>query len=228
MPSSTEKLPAGAYNPPMPEAFPVVQGPVAVFTRAKDESVIRRRIRYQREADVSWTERVVSQPGCEGLYGCIQCGTCSASCPLAIYMDFTPRRIIQLVREGFHHDVLRSQTIWLCASCYACAVHCPQDIHITDVMYTLKREAIAANVAPKRFPIPVLAGVFYDMVRKHGRTSEFWVVLRLLLRTNPLGFFSMARTGIALLRTRRLSFVQDRIKARGELQALLPPAEEVH
>jgi len=74
----------------------------------------------------------------------------------------------------------------------------------------------------------VLAGVFYDMVRKHGRTSEFWVVLRLLLRTNPLGFFSMARTGIALLRTRRLSFVQDRIKARGELQALLPPAEEVH
>ena len=228
MPSSPDAIPPRAYNPPMPEAFPVAQGPVAVFTRAKDESLIRRRIRYQREADVSWTDRIVSQPGCEGLYGCIQCGTCSASCPLAIYMDFTPRRIIQLVREGFHHDVLRSQTIWLCASCYACAVHCPQDIHITDVMYTLKREAIAANVAPKRFPIPVLAGVFYDMVRKHGRTSEFWVVLRLLLRTNPLGFFSMARTGIALLRTRRLSFVQDRIKARGELQALLPPAEEVH
>jgi quinone-modifying oxidoreductase subunit QmoC len=227
MPSSTEKLPAGAYNPPMPEAFPAVQGPVAVFTRAEDESVIRRRIRYQREADVSWTDRIVSQPGCEGLYGCIQCGTCSASCPLAIYMDFTPRRIIQLVREGFHHDVLRSQTIWLCASCYACAVHCPQGIHITDVMYTLKREAIAANVAPKRFPIPVLAGTFYDMVRKRGRSSEFWIVLRMTLRTSPLALFSMTRTGLALLRTRRLSLALHRVKGTRELQAMLPPAEEV-
>ena len=60
-----------------------------------------------------------------------------------------PRRIIQLVREGFRHDALRSQTIWLCASCYACAVHCPQDIHITDVMYTLKREAIAREAVAR-------------------------------------------------------------------------------
>ena len=228
MPSSPDPIPSGAYNPPMPEAFPAVHGAVAVFTKAKDESVIRRRIRYQREADVAWTERIVAQPGCEGLYGCIQCGTCSASCPLSIYMDFTPRRVIQLVREGFRHDALRSQTIWLCASCYACAVHCPQDIHITDVMYTLKREAIAEKVAPKHFPIPVLANVFYDMVRKHGRTSEFWVVLRLMLRTHPLGLLGMARTGIAMIRTGRLSLTIERVKAQRELQSMLPPAEEVH
>ncbi len=31
---------------------------------------------------------------------CIQCGTCSGTCPLSLYMDFTPRRIIALVRTG--------------------------------------------------------------------------------------------------------------------------------
>lgn len=227
MPDSTDTTQTPAPNPTTPDAFPVAQNPVAVFTRAKDESMIRRRIRYQREADVGWMQRIVAKPGCEELYACIQCGTCSATCPLSIYMDFTPRRVIQLVREGFRQDALRSQTIWLCASCYACSVLCPQGIHITDVMYTLKRKAIAEKLAPKRFPIPVLAGVFYNMVRNHGRTSEFWIVLRLMLRTNPLGLLSMARTGIALLRTGRLSLRQERVKAIHELQALLPPTEEV-
>ncbi len=227
MSSSTDTNLTHGPNPTTPEAFPVAQGPVAIFTKAKDESLIRRRIRYQREADVGWMQRLVAQPGCEGLYACIQCGTCSATCPLSIYMDFTPRRVIQLVREGFRNDALRSQTIWLCASCYACAVHCPQNIHITDVMYTLKREAIAEKLAPKRFPIPVLAGVFYNMVRNHGRTSEFWIVLRLMLRTNPLGLLSMAKTGLALLRTGRMTLTQERVKARHELRAMLPPTEEV-
>ncbi len=180
-----------------------------------------RLLRYQREADNEWTRRVASRPGCEGLYSCLQCGTCSATCPLSIYMDYTPRRIIQLVREGFHDDALRSQTIWLCASCYACAVHCPQNIHITDVMYTLKREAIQSNRSPKHFPIPVLAREFYDMVARRGRSSEFWLVMRLMLKTTPLGLFKMAGSGLALLRTGRLSLKSERIRGVAELQSAL-------
>ncbi len=75
-----------------------------------------------------------------------------APVPLSIYMDFTPRRIMTLVREGFRKEALSSQTIWLCASCYSCAVHCPQDIHITDVMYSLKREAIKDKLVSEAFP----------------------------------------------------------------------------
>jgi len=224
--SNASKPPAGNHAS-LPEAFVPLQTPVPAFARAKDGHRLRWRIRFQREADLVWTRDIVSRPGCEHLYNCIQCGTCSATCPLSIYMDFTPRRIIQLLREGFKDDVLRSQTIWLCASCYACAAYCPQDIHITDVMYTLKREAIKANLAPKRFPIPVLAREFYKMIRARGRSSEFWLVLRMMLRTNPLALFGMARTGIALMRTGRLSLKSERIKGTAELQALLPPSEEV-
>lgn len=175
-------------------------------------------MKYQREADPEWPHRIRKLPGCERLFSCIQCGTCSGACPLSIYMDYTPRRIINLVREGFRKEALSSETIWLCASCYACAAHCPQQIHLTDVMYSLKREAMKHELYPKRFPIPVLARIFYQMVRSRGRSSEMWLVLRLAWRTNPLMLLGMARTGWQLLRTGRMSFRQERIQRLHEIQ----------
>jgi heterodisulfide reductase subunit C len=142
-------------------------------------------------------------------------------------MDFAPRRIIALVREGFREDALSSQTIWLCASCYSCAVHCPRQIHITDVMYSLKREAIRDMMYPRRFPIAVLAQEFYRMVRRRGRSSEFWVVLRLALRTNPFMLFGMIRTAWNLLRTGRLALPHDRDRIQGiaDLDRYIVPRE---
>ncbi|MDW8105537.1 MAG: heterodisulfide reductase, partial [Armatimonadota bacterium] len=121
----------------------------------------------------------------------------------------------------------RSKTIWLCASCYACAVECPQNISITDVMYRLKREAIASGIYPKRFPIPVLAREFYEMVRRRGRNSEFWVVFWMAMRTNPLVLLSMARTGWELWRTGRMSLRLRGIQRRGDLQYLPAASKEV-
>jgi len=169
-------------------------------------------LRLQREADPAWARRLSERPGGEGLFSCLQCGTCSGACPLSIYMDLGPRRIIALAREGFRNDVLQSKTIWLCASCYSCTVHCPRQIHIADVMYSLKREAIEQRLYPKRFPPPVLAQEFYKMVRQRGRNSEFWLVLRLAFRSHPLMLLGMLRTGWDLLRTGRLSLRRERIR----------------
>ena len=181
-------------------------------------SEMRRKMKFQREADLQWAQQVAERPGCEELFSCLQCGTCSGTCPLAIYMDFGPRKIISLVREGFREEALSSQTIWLCASCYSCAVHCPRQIHITDVMYSLKREAIQQKLYPKRFPIPVLAQEFYKMVRRYGRSSEFWLVLRMALRTNPLQLLTMAGSGWQLMRTGRLRLGQDKIENVKDMQ----------
>jgi heterodisulfide reductase subunit C len=178
---------------------------------------IQRQMKYQREAHPEWAHQIAKLPGCEHLFSCIQCGTCSGTCPLSIYMDYTPRRIINLVREGFRDDALASQTIWLCASCYSCAVRCPQDIHITDVMYSLKREAIKRRLFPKRFPIPVLAREFHRMVSTRGRSSEMWLVMRMALRSNPMILLSMMGTGWNLFRTGRMPLRLEKIQHRHEL-----------
>ena len=186
---------------------------------------MQRELKLQREADLEWARQVSQRPGCEGLFSCLQCGACSGTCPLSIYMDFSPRRIVALVREGFRKDALSSKTIWLCASCYSCAVHCPRQIHIADVMYGLKREAIQDRLYPARFPIPVLAQEFYKMVRRRGRNSEFWLVLRMALRSNPLILLGMVRTGWNLARTGRRSLRRERIRDIASLPQEIAPRE---
>ena len=82
-------------------------------------------------------------------YPCIQCGMCGGSCPLGHAMDYTPRRIIHLAREGLLDIVLRSTTPWLCVSCYMCTARCPGDLKITDVLFPALRDAaLAAGVQP--------------------------------------------------------------------------------
>jgi quinone-modifying oxidoreductase subunit QmoC len=189
---------------------------------------MERKIKHQIDADPEWARQVSERPGCETIFSCMQCGTCSGTCPLSIYMDLTPRRIIALIREGFRTDALKSQTIWLCSSCYSCAVHCPQNVNITDIMYSLKREAIRSNLYTRHFPIPILSQEFYKMVLKNGRNAEFWLVFRMALRSNPFVLFGMIKTGWRLFRSGRLSLFHEKIKGVQELQRALGSIEREH
>jgi heterodisulfide reductase subunit C len=182
---------------------------------------IERKIRYQRDLDHSFTQEMRSTPGGEQFVNCIQCGTCSATCPLSIYMDYTPRRIVAMTRAGLKKDVLSSFTIWLCASCYACSVECPKEIKITDLMYALKRRAIEHESYPKRFGIPILAQAFFRIVRKHGRNNEGKAMVQLFLRTNPFTAFKKARLGLNLISKGRLSMRGESIRRKKELKILL-------
>jgi len=180
-----------------------------------------RRIKFESELDLEFGERIADKAYGQRLLSCIQCGTCSATCPLAHYMDYTPRKIIAMTREGFKEEVLNSLTIWLCASCYSCTVQCPRQIHITDVMYTLKREAILMGFYPRRLPIPVLAREFYKRVLKDGRNTESWLLISLYLRTNPFKMLRESVLGFKLFVRGRLTIGKERVKGRDQLHSIL-------
>jgi heterodisulfide reductase subunit C len=182
--------------------------------------------RYAEDVNPAFPAEIMAKPGGEALRDCIQCGTCSGACPMSVHMDLTPRRVIALTRAGLERDVLQSATPWLCASCYECQVRCPRDIKVTDVMYALKRRAIEKGMYPKRFPIPVLAKAFYNMVAAHGRNSESRVLIELALRTNPLSLVKMAPIGLKLLRTGRMALGQDQTKNPKEIKSILDAMEE--
>lgn len=65
---------------------------------------------------------------------CMQCGTCSASCPNTSQMDLMPRAVMHLAQIGRMDRVLESRTIWTCSSCLQCTVRCPRDIDLARVM----------------------------------------------------------------------------------------------
>lgn len=182
---------------------------------------ISRKIKYESELDKNFKEKIAGLAHGEQLYGCIQCGTCSATCPVSHYMDYTPRKIIQMIREGFRNEVLSSATVWMCASCYSCTAECPKGIKITDVMYALKREAITSGRYPKHFPTPVLATNFFSQVLNNGRNSEGPLLMKMYLKTNPMAIFKNMMLGFKLWKTGRLSLKTEKIKNKKDLMTLL-------
>jgi heterodisulfide reductase subunit D len=82
----------------------------------------------------------------EQLRRCIQCGTCSATCPTAYAMDYSPRQVWRMVQLGLRDEVLKSQTFWLCTTCKACQVRCPRGIDLMDAMISLKEIAFGQDV----------------------------------------------------------------------------------
>lgn len=186
---------------------------------------IKRTIKYEADRVRGFAGEIMSVSGCEQLQSCIQCGTCSGTCPLSIYMDFSPRQVMALVRADFKNEVLRSKTVWLCASCYACTVECPRQIRITDIMYALKQRAIQEGIYPRHFPIPILAKEFSQMVRSKGRITETLLVMRLFLKANWRAVLSSWRLGLGLIRTGRFVIRHERIERRVELADMLAAAE---
>lgn len=188
---------------------------------------IQEKVKFEEELDPTFLDEVKEKSSSEEIDRCIQCGTCSSSCPMASYMDYSPRKIIAMVKYGFKDEVLRSFTPWLCASCYSCQVRCPSNITITDIMYTLKRKAIEANVYPSKFPIPALAQEMHKIIAKNGRNSELWLVLNMYLRLkNPFGPLKMASTGLNLMKTGRMSLKKEKIKNKKQLHSLLKAVTE--
>jgi len=87
------------------------------------------------------------EPEWEKLLTCMQCGTCSASCPTADLMDFSPRQLWELVRLGLRDVVMNSRTFWLCTQCYACSARCPRGIMTSATMRRLREWAVANGYA---------------------------------------------------------------------------------
>lgn len=157
---------------------------------------------------------------------CIQCGTCGGSCPSSAEMDHTPRHLFAMIRAGMREEVLRSNTQWICVSCYNCVVRCPQEVHITDVMYTLKGMAIRAKLF-RDSTAPDFSQTFIDMVERHGRSYEFGLASRHYLKHFPLRLPSMAPMGLGMLRKKRMVMTPKTIHGIAQLQAILQRAKEV-
>jgi heterodisulfide reductase subunit C len=187
---------------------------------------LKQTIRFEAERDPAFADEIIEKSGCDRLRHCIQCGTCSGACPLSIYMEHTPRQIIAMTRDGFKKEVLKSNSIWLCASCYACRVECPKKIKVTDIMYALKRTAIQEGIFPDRFPLPVLAKEFFKMVRNNGRINESLLGAFFFARTNPLKLPTMSGMGWNLLRTGRFSIKPECVNNIEDVRKLIDSVSE--
>lgn len=174
--------------------------------------------------DHAFAETVAPDRG--KLFTCIQCGTCTASCPTAYAMDYSPRLLLRMIQLGLYDEVLKSKTFWLCTTCYSCTVRCPRGISITETFQTLKRMSVAKGVE-KKADSARFYETFMDVVRKTGRMHETLTMAQWMLKTNPFRAFSFASLGLALLSKGKMGLIPHRIRGVDQVEAMFRKAEEI-
>lgn len=147
---------------------------------------------------------------------CMQCGTCSASCPTAHLMDNSIRKLIKLVLEGKKEEALRSRSIWLCTSCQLCTVRCPRGIHPKAVVGALReiceREGRKSNDQ-------AYEDLFLQQIRDCGRVSETQLSGEYLL-ANPMSAVQAMELGLELAPRGKISIEKERVKRPGEVKKI--------
>ena len=185
-------------------------------------------------------DEICSLPGGKCVRWCMQCGMCSASCPNVSQMDYSPRKIIALIRAGRRYDVLTSNTMWICASCYLCTVRCPKDVKITELMHSLERLAGRHNLRNEGVSTPAMYKAFVNSIKNNGRVFELGMMIRFYLSTlltksylwavlrrkaNPFDIIGMLPLALKLLSHRRMSIKPKKIKGVEQLKAILEKAQ---
>jgi heterodisulfide reductase subunit C/quinone-modifying oxidoreductase subunit QmoC len=187
---------------------------------------VQQTVLYEQAMDPRFLDEVYGIPGGEKIKDCIQCGTCSGSCPVSWAMEETPRQVFAMIRAGMREQVLDTLTIWTCASCYQCASRCPQQIKITDIMYMLKRMAIREKRQRSKHA-RALSECFVEIVNKYGRNHETALMTKFVLATNPLGALSAAPIGWSLFARGRLPLSGQRVRDIEGLRKIVRKAQEL-
>ena len=182
-----------------------------------------------RKRPDTFVDEISAIPGGEGIRLCIQCGTCTASCPHADKMDHTPSQLIAMARAGMREEVLSSNAMWHCLSCYLCTVRCPRGIKLTDLMHALESLAVREGLSHGRTLTPAMYRSFNDFVYSLGSLPEFGFMAWFYMLTNPLRALKMIPVALNLLRHGRLSIKARRLTANGtkQLRAILDKAESL-
>ena len=81
----------------------------------------------------------------QNVHLCMQCGTCSASCPMVEHMQFTPRKVMHYLQFGLDEGMEDVNSCKVCASCHSCTVRCPRGIDIARVMEALRQIILRKN-----------------------------------------------------------------------------------
>ncbi len=119
----------------------------------------------------------------EDLSRCIQCGKCTAGCPIAPDMDVMPNQVIRYLQLNNGEKALSASAIWICASCTTCSVRCPEGIDVARVMNQSRKLCIERGYRPKEQQVHLFNRLFVDSIKRSGRVHELGLMIRYNLLT---------------------------------------------
>jgi heterodisulfide reductase subunit D len=108
----------------------------------------------------------------EKLATCLQCGTCSSSCPTYFAMDIPPRKLWRMVSLGMRDQIAQSSTFWLCTACNSCTVRCPRGIPVADCMRQVREWINRSKAAETPRALHLLGDMIVSSHNMAGEDNE--------------------------------------------------------
>jgi heterodisulfide reductase subunit C2 len=150
----------------------------------------------------AFLHQIIQKSG-QNLLECLQCGKCTAGCPIASETVPGPRQLIATILIGRKESALKDPTWLYCVSCGTCATRCPVEINMYAVSTALCEMAEKEKIAPPVPEIHLFEELFLKSVRKNGRVQELRTVAEYNLRT--LQPFKDLSQGMTLMRKGAIS-----------------------
>jgi len=95
-------------------------------------------------------------------YLCVECGKCTASCPVArCDPGFSPRSTVEESLEGMYTDVETGTQLWDCLTCRTCEQRCPYNVRFSRFVRDCRVDAQALGRQGK----PTQSGAMYSWMR---------------------------------------------------------------
>lgn len=113
---------------------------------------------------------------------CYQCGNCTAGCPYTFVYDIPVHQIMRLLQAGQKNTILKSRSLWLCATCESCTTRCPNNIDVARIMDVLRHMARREGFVPEK-QVKQFNDCFLKSVKRHGRVFELGTLISYVTRS---------------------------------------------
>lgn len=140
-----------------------------------------------------------------------------------------------MIRAGKRDEVLQSDSMWMCTSCYNCIVRCPRELPITHIMHGLANYAKRLGLTPKSQPTAWFSQVFWDNMMKKGRVNELKLGLSLYFKDGIVSGIKESlkhqKLGMNMMKAKRMSVTEifggHGVKEISDLQKIIKKAQEI-
>lgn len=152
---------------------------------------------------------------------------------MAPNMEFPPRKIIAMIRAGMRDEVLSSNSMWFCLSCYTCTARCPRGVKPTEIAHALESLAAQHGYKVGGTSTPALYRNFVDSIRANGRVHELGMMIKFYMSilpqmlSHPVEAIKMAPLGLSLFSHKRMPVKATRIKGKDDLSRIIKKFREV-
>ena len=150
---------------------------------------------------------------------CLECGKCSGGCSNGHIFDYTPRKIVQLVKLGDEETLAGMDALWICLSCQLCLDRCPAGIDIPRILDYFREKAVTKGVKATRPDVHLFMELMLEEARDKGRISEVPLMIRFKKKTGH--YLKDAGLGFRMFLKGKLSPFPSRMQKPEGLKKLL-------